>query len=126
MILFVKAIERRAIDAEQRGLPVRGLKSVEVDQHAHDAVAESVADRFEPRMHDLADIKRGVVVRFGVRGWNAHCHSAASENRKAAMRHGAVAPSASATARPERSPSSWKPYPVQAPQNQVCRCPWIS
>src|SRR5882724_10121604 len=106
MILFVKAIERRAIDAEQRGLPVRGLELVEVDQQAHDAVAEAVADRFEPRMHDLADIKRGGVVCFGVRGWYAHRHSAASENRKASVRHGTVAPSASATARPERNPSS--------------------
>src|SRR5882672_6162275 len=126
MILFVKAIERRAVDAEQRRSPVRGLELVEVDQQAHDAVTEAVTDRFEPRVHDLADIERGGVVRFGVRGWNAHRHSAASENRKAAVRQGAIAPSASATARLERRPSSWKPYPVQAPQNEVCRCPWIS
>ena len=42
------------------------------------------------------------------------------------LRHGTVAPSAIAASRPERSPSSWKPWPVQAPANEVRRTPWIS
>ena len=61
MVGLVEAVERRAVDAEQRRLPVRVRQPVEIDQQAHHAIAEAMADRLQPRMHDVADVKRGGV-----------------------------------------------------------------
>ena len=58
MVGLVEAVERRAVDAEQRRLPVRVRQPVEIDQEAHHAIAEAMAHRLQPRMHDLADVKR--------------------------------------------------------------------
>ena len=59
MIGLVETVERRAVDAEQRRLPVGLIEPVEIDQQAHDAIAEAMAHRLQPRMHHLAEIKRG-------------------------------------------------------------------
>ena len=59
MIGLVETVERRAVDAEQRRLPVGLVEPVEIDQQAHDAVAEAMGDRLQPRMHHLAEIERG-------------------------------------------------------------------
>src|SRR5580704_5972254 len=126
MILFVKAVERAPVDAEQGRLPVRFVEPAEVDQQAHDAIGEAMAHRSEPRMHHVTDIECCGVIVMRLGRVVAHGYSAASANSGGASRHGATAPSASATASPDLSPSSWKPYPVQAPQNQVWRWPWIS
>src|SRR5580692_615486 len=124
VIGLVKTVERRPVDAEQPALPVRGVEPVEVDQEAHDAVAEAMADWLEPRMHHLAEIKRGrgfdgMANGLGFGGWSGHGYSAACASSGGGARHGTDAPSACATSSPDRKPSSWKPYPVQAPQNQV-------
>src|SRR4051812_5428016 len=105
VIGFPETVERRAIHAEQRRLLVGFVQPVKIDQKAHHPIAEAMAHRFEPRMHDFAEVERGgmsgdVVDPLG------HRYSAASASSGGASRHGAVAPSASATARPERSPSS--------------------
>src|SRR6266481_2641107 len=130
MIFLVEAVERRAIDAEQARLPIGLAEAVEIDQEAHDAIAEAMADRLQAGMHHLAKIKRDRLRRVGRHlvfgALVLHRYSAACASSGGGSRQGATAPSASATASPDRNPSSWKPYPVQAPQNQVCRRPWIS
>src|SRR4029450_4650833 len=122
MVGLVETVERRTVDAEQRRLPIRVRQQVEIDQEAHPPIAEAMAHPLQPRMHDVADVERrgvGVIARI----YCAHYYSAASASSSGGSRHGATAPSASATARPDRNPSSWNPYPVHAPQNQVCRRP---
>lgn len=59
MVLLVETVDRSAVDAEQRRLPVGLVEPVEIDQEAHDAVAEAMAHRLEPRMHDVAEKERG-------------------------------------------------------------------
>src|SRR6185295_19547274 len=106
MVGLVETVERRTVDAEQRRLPIRVRQPVEIDQEAHHAIAEAMAHRLQPRMHDVTDIKRrgvGVIARILC----AHDYSAASASASGGSRHGAIAPSASATARPDRNPSSW-------------------
>ena len=108
---LVETVERRPVDAEQRRLPVRLRQPVEIDQKAHHAIAEAMAHRFQPRMHHLADVKRrrgvgGSSGRFRFGKMCAHGYSAASASSGGGSRHGATAPSASATARPDRNPSS--------------------
>src|ERR1700722_3893838 len=120
MIGFVEAVECRPVHGKQARLAVSCVETVEIDQQAHDAIAEAMAHRFQARMHHLAKIKRGGVGRIVWLGDRLrHGYSAACASSGDGSRHGAAAPSASATASPDRSPSSWKPYPVQAPQNQV-------
>jgi hypothetical protein len=61
MVGLVETVERRAVGAEQRRLPVRVRQPVEIDQEAHHAIAEAMTHRLEPRMDDAADVKhRGV------------------------------------------------------------------
>ena len=114
VIGLVETVERRAVDAEQGRLPVRGVKPVEIDQQAHDAVAEAMPHRLETGMHHLAEIKRGrgvepIALGYGSGGFIRHRHSAACASSGGGARHGTTAPSASATARPDRNPSSWNP-----------------
>ena len=116
MIGFAEAIERRTVDAKQRRLPVRGVEPVEIDQEAHDAIAEAMADRLEPCMHDVAEVQHGCGVggiATGFRFMRArggglirHGYSAACASSGGGSRHGTVAASASATANPDRNPSS--------------------
>src|SRR5277367_5720446 len=110
MVFLVETIERRSVDAEQARLPIRLTEAVEIDQEAHDAIAEAMTDRLQARMHHLAEVKRGRLGRvarhhrFDVLA--LHCYSAACANSGGGCRHGAMAPSDSATASPERNPSS--------------------
>src|SRR4051812_12251750 len=112
MVGLVETVERRAVDAKQRRLPVCVRQPVEIDQEGHHAIAEAVTDRLQPRMHDAADVKRGSLGSDGFPRFDwpcAHDYSAASASSCGGSRHGATAPSASATARPDRNPSSWNP-----------------
>jgi len=43
MIGLPETVQRRAIDAEQRRLPVCGPEPVQIDQQAHDPIAEAMA-----------------------------------------------------------------------------------
>ena len=111
VIGLVEAVEGRPVHAEQQTLPVRRLEAIQVDQQTHDAIAEAMAHRFQARMHHLAKVKRSrgvlcIAIGFGFGGWLAHRYSAACANSGGGARHGTAAPSASATARPDRNPSS--------------------
>src|ERR1700738_1987315 len=110
MVFLVEAIERRAIDAEHARLPIRLIEAVEVDQEAHDAIAEAMTHRLQAGMHYLAKIERrrlGSVARhLGFGALVLHRYSAACASSGGGSRQGATAPSASATASPDRSPSS--------------------
>src|ERR1700722_8592939 len=120
---LVETIQRGAVHAEQRRLPIGGREVVEVDQEAHHAIIKAMSCWLQPRMHHLAKVQRGglylVLVCFGPGGRTGHGYSAACASSGGGSRHGTAAPRACATASPDRKPSSWKPYPVQAPQNQV-------
>jgi hypothetical protein len=59
VIGFVETIQSRPVHAEQPRLPVRRVKPVEIDQKAHHAIAEAMADRLQTRMHHAAKIERG-------------------------------------------------------------------
>jgi hypothetical protein len=89
MVVFVEAVERRAVDAEQRRLPIGFIEPVEVDQKAHHAVPEAMRKRLQPRMHHLAEIKRRGGLWTGVVASNAHRYSAASANSAGVSRQGA-------------------------------------
>src|ERR1700719_2124379 len=116
MIFLVEAIERRVIDAEQARLPIRLAEPLEIDQEAHDAIAEAMADRLQAGMHHLAKVKRVRLRRVARHhGFGAlaffdvlvlHRYSAASASSGGGSRHGATAPSVSATVSPDRNPSS--------------------
>src|SRR6185369_13176581 len=99
MVDLVEAVERRAVDAKQRRLPVCVRQPVEIDQEAHHAIAEAMAHRLQPRMHDVTDVKRrgvGAIIRtFWFCRCCAHDYSAASASSSGGLRHGATAPSAS-------------------------------
>src|SRR5258708_13499500 len=107
---FVETIEGGAIDAEQAGLQIRLAEPVEIDQQAHDAIAEAMTHRLEARMHHLAKIKRrrlgGVARHLRLGDLVLHCYSAASASSGGGSRQGATAPSDSATASADLSPSS--------------------
>ena len=59
MIGLVETVERGPVYAEQRRLPVRGVEPVEIDQQAHHAIIEAMADRLQARVHHLAKVERG-------------------------------------------------------------------
>jgi hypothetical protein len=59
VIGFVETIKSRPVHAEQPRLPVCRIKPVEIDQKAHHAIAEAMADRLQTRMHYVAEIERG-------------------------------------------------------------------
>ncbi len=70
-----------------------------------------MAHRLQPRMHHVAEVKRGrnvlgIAIDFGFGGWLGHRYSAACASSGEGARHGTAAPNASATARPDRNPSS--------------------
>ena len=95
MIGFVEAVEGRPVDAEQRTLPVRLLEAVEIDQQAHDAIAEAMADRLQACMHHFAEIKRGrgvfgVAIGLGFGGWLSASllRGLCQFGRRCAPRHG--------------------------------------
>src|SRR5476651_137462 len=64
MVFLAETIKRRAIDAEQARLPIRLAEAVEIDQKAHDAIAEAMTDRLQARMHHLAKIERRQLGRW--------------------------------------------------------------
>jgi hypothetical protein len=59
VIGLVETVERGPVYAEQRRLPVRGVEPVEIDQQAHHAIIEAMADRLQARVHHLAKVERG-------------------------------------------------------------------
>src|SRR5207237_7567993 len=76
VVSFAERVERRPVHAEQRRQPVSLAEPVEIDQQAHDAIAEAMAHRLQPRMHDVAEIKRGGIFGSFV-SQSEHCYSAA-------------------------------------------------
>ena len=97
VVAVVEADQAAPVPAEQAHAPVELGQLVEVEQVEADAVAEDVLLRRLARVHHGAGVERGP-------------HQ--------------LAPKAAAAARPERSPSSWKQYPCQAPAKAVRRGPF--
>jgi hypothetical protein len=95
VIGLVEAVERGPVYAEQRRLPVRGVEPVEIDQQAHHAIIEAMADRLQARVHHLAKVERGgsnpAATRFGFGRLIGHGYSAACASPRSGPRHGAAA-----------------------------------
>src|SRR5262249_17352489 len=83
MVLLMEAIEASSIDRKQRRHAVGVIEPVEINQQAHDAVAEAMGLRLEARMHHLAEIESRWIAR-GHLGYSAACASAAGSLRQGA------------------------------------------
>jgi len=58
MITLAKTKQGTSIDSEQGRHRVGLIQAIEIDEEAHDPIGESMPDRFQTGMHDVAAIER--------------------------------------------------------------------
>ena len=122
VVAIVEAEEIEPVVGEKAKPPVERVQFIQVDEQPEQPVAESVRRRPEPAMEHRAEIESrgGAHAARSSAGDRGHDAAVTMRDDSFATRHGRrTPPSCSATASPACSPSSWKPAPKCAPQNQT-------
>src|ERR1700761_6740496 len=122
MIGRAKTEKVESTKGEQAQVAVEASQLAEIEKNVKAAVAQGMFARLPADMSYGAGIDRRN--RQAAAGNGLDGMTAIRPNSSATRQGRRTPPSCSATARPACNPSSWKPAPKYAPQNQVWRPPW--